>query len=692
MLDYQEKMGQGIVCWYKFKQNANILFINAPSSIEDFFCECDHQKKYDYVIYYGGLSCNEYKSTFCSIKSKLSSDGRVIFIFNNDLGVRYFCGQKKEGYNYSHEEFASLLEELGLNSFKFYSVFPNYQRPQLIFSENYALTENMRNRYIPWYDSVVDIYEDESLLCEKMSKNGVIHQFANSFFVECSVNGEHSDIEMATLALDRGLERSTITIIHSDYVEKKAYYECGISNIYGLRDNLEYLKQRGLAVVDAKIEGGKLIMPHMQYKLANVYLQGLLLSDSEAFLRAFDEYYNAILKSSIIERQGELGPILEKGFLDLVPLNSFWDGHRYVFFDQEYVEESVPALMMLLRSIMIVYDAVDEEQVLVKREELFKRYEMLDLLDDLYSLERDFVLGIRDNQNVIEMDEKHQIFSSEVLKNRQRIFDDCYRTQLFETLMQDCFEFDSKEVVYLWGTGVWADKFMAFYGNEYQIQAVFDNNTENVGQVFHGVPIICSAELNKLPNNVRIIVCTKSYVDIVPQLLHLGKNNIGIYDAHRIYNGRQNVKIEKSAFGKRKYHVGYVSGVFDLYHIGHINMFRRAKEYCDYLIVAVATDEYVRNQKKREPFIPLDERVECVKSCKYVDEVFVTPYEYGGIIEAFQKFHFDVQFCGSDYENNTWWLQQKEWLEAHGAHLEFLSYTTQTSSTKIKQLIERKLL
>jgi len=71
----------------------------------------------------------------------------------------------------------------------------------------------------------------------------------------------------------------------------------------------------------------------------------------------------------------------------------------------------------------------------------------------------------------------------------------------------------------------------------------------------------------------------------------------------------------------KKYKVGYTAGVFDLFHIGHLNILKRAKEYCDYLIVAVSTDELVQEYKKRKPIFPYEERKAIVESIKYVDEV-----------------------------------------------------------------------
>lgn len=143
---------------------------------------------------------------------------------------------------------------------------------------------------------------------------------------------------------------------------------------------------------------------------------------------------------------------------------------------------------------------------------------------------------------------------------------------------------------------------------------------------------------------------------------------------------------------RKRYHVGYIAGVFDLFHIGHLNMFRRAKEQCDYLIVGVVTDEGVRKYKEVDPFIPFSERIELVRSCRYVDEAVEIPLNYNGTRDAWRLYQFDCQFSGSDYVDNPDWLAEKEFLEKHGAEMVFFSYTESTSSTRIKSLIEKKLL
>ena len=140
----------------------------------------------------------------------------------------------------------------------------------------------------------------------------------------------------------------------------------------------------------------------------------------------------------------------------------------------------------------------------------------------------------------------------------------------------------------------------------------------------------------------------------------------------------------------KPYNVGYIAGVFDLFHIGHLNMFKRAKEQCRYLIVGVVSDEGVRLNKQAEPYVPFDERIEMVRSCKYVDEVVKLPLNFAGTRDMYKIYHFDVQFSGSDYENDPNWLAEKEFLEKNGSTMVFFPYTQSTSSTKLKAAIEQR--
>ncbi|MFR9527693.1 MAG: adenylyltransferase/cytidyltransferase family protein [Rikenellaceae bacterium] len=98
--------------------------------------------------------------------------------------------------------------------------------------------------------------------------------------------------------------------------------------------------------------------------------------------------------------------------------------------------------------------------------------------------------------------------------------------------------------------------------------------------------------------------------------------------------------------------VGYTTGVFDLFHIGHLNLLRRAKEQCDYLIVGVTVDDLVAYKNKRA-VIPFENRIEIVKAIKYVDEV--VPQVNMNKMEAWTKLKFNKVFVGSDWQNTDKW-------------------------------------
>ena len=129
--------------------------------------------------------------------------------------------------------------------------------------------------------------------------------------------------------------------------------------------------------------------------------------------------------------------------------------------------------------------------------------------------------------------------------------------------------------------------------------------------------------------------------------------------------------------------VGYLSGTFDLFHIGHLNLLRRAKEQCDYLIVGVHKSG---SWKGKETFIPFEERSEILKSIKYVDEVIESPTEDS---DAWDMFNYDKLFVGSDYKGTERFAKYEKYLEGK-AEIVYFDYTQGTSSTKLRAALEKK--
>lgn len=131
----------------------------------------------------------------------------------------------------------------------------------------------------------------------------------------------------------------------------------------------------------------------------------------------------------------------------------------------------------------------------------------------------------------------------------------------------------------------------------------------------------------------------------------------------------------------KKYKIGYTTGVFDLFHIGHLNILKNAKEQCEYLIVGVSTDEVVEKYKHKIPVIPYEERKKIVEAIKYVDEV--VPQTSIDKIEALEKLKFDVMFHGDDWKGSELYKKIEEEFNKKGVELVFLPHTFGISSTEL---------
>lgn len=139
----------------------------------------------------------------------------------------------------------------------------------------------------------------------------------------------------------------------------------------------------------------------------------------------------------------------------------------------------------------------------------------------------------------------------------------------------------------------------------------------------------------------------------------------------------------------KKETIGYTTGVYDMFHIGHLNLIKRAKEQCDYLIVGVSTDELVKKEKNKTPVIPYSERVEIIESIRYVDEV--VPQLDKDKLAAWNKYHFDKMFVGSDWKGTPQWNRFEEQFASLGVEIVYLPHTDGISSTELTAYIKNKL-
>lgn len=754
----------GLLQWYDFHSDSTVLYMGKAEDplaemladraarlvcavcgqIYDETWRHNYKKQFDYIILIESLEREKNPiEVLRNLKEVLQPDGRMLLGVNNRFGIRYFCGDRdpytgrsfdgienyrrayfrKEdifyGRMYSQAEWKEMLRNTGWDSHRFYSVLSDLHNPALLYAENFLPNEDLAGRVFPTYNYPESVFLEEEGIYADLAANGMFHQMANAYLIECAPDGVFSDVNHVTSSMERGRECALFTIIHaSGTVEKRAAYPESDAGAR-LRRMVEFgqdLAAHGIRVVEAKIEGDSYIMPYVQAEVGHAYLKRLALEDTEKFLEKLDHFRDLILRSSEIIKPDAgdgNGAVLRRGYLDMVPLNSFYLDDTFVFYDQEFCEENYPANAILVRMIATLYAGSPELQKTLPAEELFRRYGLWKKLDHFRKMEWKFLEKLRKERELRSYHEDCRRNDETLHLNRQRMN---YSAETYERLFVDIFRNADTRKLILFGSGNFTQKFLALYQKDYPVYAIIDNNQSKWGTKIEGIEIHSPRMLEQLQaGEYKVLICIKNYLSVMKQLDEMGVAEYSIFDFYADYPRKpKNVTLPEnfvqakeelsgqSAIGnagtgtsctvKKKYHVGYIAGVFDLFHVGHLNMFKRAKEQCDYLIVGVVTDEGVRKHKEVETFVPYEERAEMVRSCRYVDEVVEIPLNYGGTRDAWRLYHFDCQFSGSDYVDNPDWLAEKKFLEKHGAEMQFFPYTQSTSSTKIKALIEKKLM
>ena len=129
--------------------------------------------------------------------------------------------------------------------------------------------------------------------------------------------------------------------------------------------------------------------------------------------------------------------------------------------------------------------------------------------------------------------------------------------------------------------------------------------------------------------------------------------------------------------------VGYTTGVFDMFHIGHLNILMRAKQMCDKLIVGVSTDELCMLYKHKHPVIPFDQRKAIVEAVRYVDEV--VPQRDRDKFLAWEEVHFDILFVGSDWKGTEFFASQEAKFAKVGVEIVYIPYTEGINSSILRE-------
>lgn len=710
---------------------------------------------YDYIVLAGALERSRNpEAVLYALRNMLSSTGKLLLGTDNRLGIRYFCGdrdifternfdsienyvrvntnttERLEGRAYARAELVQMLENAGFIYHRFYAVLPEVESPQVLYAEDYLPEEELEVRIFPQYHYPDTVFLEEERLYTTLIQNGLFHAMANGYLVECPLDGRYANVKQVTISMERGKENAMITVIRrDDKVEKRPVYDEGYKKLDCLMKNNLYLQQHGVKMIDAVREENAFVMPYVQGEPVTNYFRNLLLRDKIFFLQELDRFWEVILHSSeqvpyeeinweqfepnwekrkaddpnkdkwekiafgSKAEQDSLGVILKRGYVDLVSLNCFFIDGDFVFYDQELYVENLPAKVILHRTIHFIYRNNVQLEKILPMSQVLEKYHMAEYMELWNQFTGCFLTDLRNDAELSGYHKMYRPRKKVIYSNRQKMN---YSADEFVRIFRDIFHGTEGRKIFLFGSGEYAQIFLSQFGNDYDIVGIVDNNQDKWETKFAGIKIYAPDYLCSLPiGSYKVIVCIKDYLPVVKQLKKLGVRDYGVFDNNMKYPRKIQMIPKREmdeTYVPKKYHVGYIAGVFDLFHIGHLNMFKRAKELCDYLIVGVTNDESVMKNKRTMPYIPFEERIELVRSCRYVDEAVEIPADNGNTDEAYRRYQFDVQFSGSDYAQNPVWLAKKVFLQKQGSDMVFFPYTQSTSSTKIKALIEKQLL
>lgn len=649
----------------------------------------------------------------------------------NYCRIKYDKFQKIDGRCFSREEVIAMLEKAGLVCHHCYSVYPSIEAAQLIYREDTFPNEEVSGRYFTDYNSPNTVFLEENQVLESISSSSLFHEMANGFLFELSSNTplyECADVRQVTLTMDRGRGLDFATCIWKDKVLKKPLYAEGMSHLNDMQSYHEDLTAHGIHVVAGRSAPEGYVMPFVNAENGIDYFIRLASYDKDLFFKELDRFVDEIRRSSEVSEmstavflnsngyasyiqdvpESDLGICLKHCYIDMVPLNCFIREGHFLFFDQEFRFDDYPMNALLDRVIGILNGTQINRYI--TREEMLDRYGLLKLKEMWDIIGNSFAGRLRNKALLGQYDARHRGDYETIRDNRLKIN---YSAAEYENVFLNIFKGISGRDVFVFGAGKYAANFIDMYGSHLKIAGIIDNDTSKKDTVFHGIKVYSAGILKERdPDTYKVIICMLRFQDVYKQVVALGTKHIGVYYRHRSYelpwmntyrdHGVEAESIENASCSAddsaddrqplqgdstsgKKYNVGYVAGVFDLFHMGHLNLLRRAKEQCNYLIVGVVSDEQVRRSKKRYPVIPCRERMEIVRAIRYVDEVFEIPIDLAGTRDIYNMYHFDVQFSGSDYAQDSSWLADKRYLESHGAELVFLPYTNGTSSTQIRE-------
>ena len=443
---------ENLLSWYDFKENSNLLeigggfgeltsilvkkvknVITIEESLEKSkilekkfenidnlevivgdFKDINIKEKFDYIVITDYLEKNDFSETIKKAKVLLKENGTILAAFDNKYGIKNWKGKNEcsslidKTSKFTKKYIEKALNELNLKNYKFYYIYPEYKAPNLIYTDNYKITnEDLFSRNFEIRDKFEELLFEENKVLENILKDEdeIINLFVNSFLVEIS-NSISNDIKYVSFTNYRKVENQIQTIITSDKVIKKPIDEKSENHIKNMIKNEEYFpKSEKIVLLDRKKD---------EITVESDFINGKRLDEiiekSDDVVGEFEKFkklianncnlfqFEKIDKNEIgLERIKELDEeilkkfnFIEYGFIDMLPKNCFVVNEKCLFFDQEWMLKFIPLEFILFRSVL--YTHLPEE----KKSKIYEKLKIDKYIDVFYKIEEEFTDLVND--------------------------------------------------------------------------------------------------------------------------------------------------------------------------------------------------------------------------------------------------------------------------------------------------------
>ena len=458
-VELSRRRAEGILWRCREKENLEIIVGNLN--------DIQFEKKFDYITLIGVLEYqgnytdteNPYLDFLKRIKQYLKPNGKLLLAIENQFGLKYWCGAKEDHtlvpFNgihqytikdnktktFSRAGLEGLLKKSGFKNTYFYYPMPDYKLPTVIYSQRHLPTNaNMQNMQCYYAPDRMTLIAQEENLYQDIIENNVFEFFANSFFVECTDLDEYGAVEFCSMSSERIMEYQIGTrFLGKNQVEKFALKKnSGCKHIQQVIINQEELKKRGLSVWEYWQKGEIIVADYTDAKLwEEQWIKCMKTRDISEIFEMTDLLYDQILKSSdkvsweenimysmnLADQSGgdQYGPILKKGYLDMIARNAFLINEQLYWFDQEWTLENVPAKFVLYRAFVEFYSAYSEMDQYIPLAALAEKYGLLCIWGELKQLNELFGKSVMDEKHLMESSFFRNSDRDICLKNIQKI-------------------------------------------------------------------------------------------------------------------------------------------------------------------------------------------------------------------------------------------------------------------------------